>query len=66
MQIFSVKKTNDKGKKLSEKDRKRLVALGFKESKEGYYIDLQKLDTKYRLRKPHNKMVYAPQELQIA
>ncbi len=58
MQIFSVLKTNHKGETISEEHSNRLLALGFKESEEGYFIDLQQLDTKYRLRKQHNKMVY--------
>lgn len=46
--VFSVKKINPLGKTLSKKDSLRLLSLGFKESKEGFVIELEKLKEKLR------------------
>ena len=60
--VFTVKKVSESihGKHiLSDKDRDRLLSLGFTESEEGFFIDLQKLDTKYRMRKQADKWRYS-------
>lgn len=52
MKVFTVKKVNDRGERISKQYHNRLLSLGFKESKQGYYIDLNLIVDNYIIQEP--------------